>query len=100
MAKIKIRTTKVYPYWASLLTALAIQQASMMVRDLDRDGWQGLALYLLHTLILIGVTAPAAWYWREFFRATVVRRTVKPSQPMTWSEAQDEQRKSPPRPTE
>lgn len=93
MAKITVRTTRNYPYWASTLTAMTIMQSSLMIQDLDRDGWQGAAMLALHTLILIGVMAPAGWYWSKFFRAPLtapVQRAAKPSHPMTWTEAQRE----------
>lgn len=91
MSKITVRPTKNFPYWASTLTSLTIMQASLMVRDVDREGWMAVASLAIHTLILIGVMAPAAWFWREFFRAPLTASVQRAAKVSPWTEAQREQ---------
>jgi hypothetical protein len=91
MARITVRTTRNFPYWASTLTALTIMQSSLMIRDVSEDGWMGVALLAVHTLVLIGVMAPAAWYWRQFFRAPLTAPVQRAAKVSPWTEAQREQ---------
>ena len=91
MAKTTVRTTRNFPYWASTLTALTIMQASLMVRDVNEEGWKGAVLLAVHTLVLIGVMAPAAWFWRGFFRAPLTAPVQRAAKVSPWTEAQREQ---------